>query len=666
MFKRNSIAYQLISGGVLLVLIPLLAVGLMSVSKSANAFRLLSKNQIKVVAENLARITQMNLLTELSQARTLAAKNMVIRAAGYKYQGDSGEFAHILPHLRQNIKETFEQMDAHYEGLFLTDRQGNVFVSVRTGGEDYSGINISDREYFQNVIKSKRAVIGGMTRSKATDKVISVACAPIQSASGVVLGTLGMVIEADYFSRLISEWKIGESGYGCMLDSKGLVLSHPVNRHVLSLNFASENGFEGIFKKITSLETGVDEYFFNGIEKIGGYAPVGINNWFVFITQEMDELMQLACSIRDSTLVIGVAALVVSIFFLFYLSKAIVNPLNSVVAGLKDIAEGEGDLTMRLAVTRKNEIGELASWFNTFIKKLQDIIRQTGEHAALVDESSAAISKITGQMLLNVEKTAGRADTVAISGGEVNTNINNMAAAMEESSTNTNMVASAAEEISLTINDIARNSDNARTMSHDAVDKSREIASRMAALGSAASSIGRVTEVITDISEQTNLLALNATIEAARAGDAGKGFAVVAQEIKALAMQTSGATLDIKNQIQGIQDSTGIVVKDIDGIAMVIKTMNDIVSSIASAVEEQSSATTDIAGNISQLSLGIQEVNGNVAQSSSAADEIAREILQLNSELGEISHGIGQMNIRTEAMDKMSSQLNTIVGTFKV
>jgi methyl-accepting chemotaxis protein len=185
-------------------------------------------------------------------------------------------------------------------------------------------------------------------------------------------------------------------------------------------------------------------------------------------------------------------------------------------------------------------------------------------------------------------------------------------------------------------------------------------------LGNAANSIGKVIETITDISEQVNLLALNATIEAARAGDAGKGFAVVANEIKELAKQTAGATLDIKKQIEGIQGTTDGTVTSINEISQVIANVNEIVSTIATAVDEQSAATGEIASNIKQASQGIQEVNQNVNQSSSVSAEITEDIATVNQTTTDISNNSGQLSASAGELQRMAAEMNGIVGAFKI
>jgi methyl-accepting chemotaxis protein len=366
------------------------------------------------------------------------------------------------------------------------------------------------------------------------------------------------------------------------------------------------------------------------------------------------------------TVLICGAIFAIVIALCLYIVFGITRALRQMIDSFQDIAEGEGDLTKRINLKSKDELAELARWFNTFLGKLQGIIAKLAESSGHVDRASGELSRIAEQMSGGAESTSKRANSVAVSAEEMSSNLNAVAAAMEQSTTNTGMVAAASEEMTATINEIAQNADKASRISDKAVHQSKSAADNMGHLGHAAQAIGKVTETITEISEQTNLLALNATIEAARAGDAGKGFAVVANEIKELAKQTAEATLDIKRQIEGIQNTTHSAVTEIDEVSMVITNVNDIVTTIATAVEEQSAATREIATNISQATQGIQEVNENVSQSSAVAAEITRDISGVNSATDEISNNSGQVKQSVEDLQRMAAELNGIVGSFKI
>jgi len=365
---------------------------------------------------------------------------------------------------------------------------------------------------------------------------------------------------------------------------------------------------------------------------------------------------------------LAVSAGGIAVLFLFSLImiRAIIRPLNNTVSMLKNIAEGEGDLTKRLPVISKDEIGEMARWFNIFIEKIQTIISDVSGNAQNLNGASISLSEIAGVVAKGAEQTNTKAASVAAAGEEMHSNMNSVAAAMEEAASNINMVASASEQISSTISEVADNTENARVITGNAVSLAKSASDQVNQLGMAAKEIGKVVESITDISDQVNLLALNATIEAARAGEAGKGFAVVANEIKELARQTSDATGLVKNRIEGIQSSTEITVSQILTISKIVIDINQTVSAIAAAVEEQSVTTREITGNINQASTGISEINKNVAQSNAVSGEIARDISDVTQAAGEMSESSAKVNKSAEALLTLSGNLTAMVGKFKV
>ncbi len=356
----------------------------------------------------------------------------------------------------------------------------------------------------------------------------------------------------------------------------------------------------------------------------------------------------------------------IGLFLGFIISRGITRPIKDAMAGLKDIAEGEGDLTRRLDAKGKDEVGELAKWFNTFMEKLQGIIKDVAQSTNTLRLSTNDLSKLSSMMSEGTSDMSSKSRTVAASSEEMSSSMVSIAASMEQASTNLNIVASSAEEMTATVNEIAKNAENARGITGKAVSQAVSASSKVDELGKSAREIGKVTETITEISDQTNLLALNATIEAARAGEAGKGFAVVANEIKELAKQTANATQEIKKRIKDIQDNTSGTVLEIGQITRVINDVNEIVTTIATAVEEQSSATREIAGNVSQASEGISNVNENVAQSSTVSNEIARDIGDVNSLVEEINAVGLKVDGNAGELNKLVEKLTVIVGKFKI
>lgn len=360
---------------------------------------------------------------------------------------------------------------------------------------------------------------------------------------------------------------------------------------------------------------------------------------------------------------IGIAAFLALSFFLV---SAITKPLHQVVAGLKDIAEGEGDLTNRLEVRSQDEMGELAKWFNVFIEKIQAVIRDVAQNAGLLQTSSGQLLDIARQMSTGADQTSTKANTVAAAGEEMSESMNTVATSMGEAAGNVTMVAAAVEEMTSTITQIADNAEKASKMTAGAVNQTEKASVQISELGESAKDIGKVIETITDISEQVNLLALNATIEAARAGEAGKGFAVVANEIKELARQTADATNEIKQRVMGIQHSTKGTVAEIEAITKVVNEVNQIVGVIAGAVDEQSAATKEIANNISQASTGISEVSQNVSQGSVVSAQIAQDIGEVKDAAAAMSNNSTQVDQSATALSRLAGELNTMVHRFKV
>jgi methyl-accepting chemotaxis protein len=379
--------------------------------------------------------------------------------------------------------------------------------------------------------------------------------------------------------------------------------------------------------------------------------------------QTVEGAHAIASTGRMITVICLVIGVVLAIFSGFLLTRAITKPLFKGVDLAKAMADG--DLTKSMDVDQRDEIGVLAKSLNEMTANLRQMFTDISQGVGKVDESSNQLAAIANQMSAGAESTASRSSLVATAAEEMSANQSSIAAAMEQASVNINMVASATEEMSATINEIARNSSDAKEITGKAVDQSLKASERVNELGRAADEINQVTEVITEISEQTNLLALNATIEAARAGEAGKGFAVVANEIKDLAKQTAAATLDIKNKIQGVQQATGVTVKEINDIGMVIADVDKIVATIAAAVEEQTATTREISQNVHQASQGIAEVNENVAQSSTVSAEIASDIATVNNSAAEMSQASAQVKISAEELSGIAEQLKTMMAKFK-
>jgi methyl-accepting chemotaxis protein len=317
------------------------------------------------------------------------------------------------------------------------------------------------------------------------------------------------------------------------------------------------------------------------------------------------------------------------------ISRSVTGALGKTIEVLRHVAGG--DLTQRLEVERRDEVGQMASALNEALANMAATVEAIAGDSRTVAGSSEELSEVSRKMAEAAEETS--AQTGAVS------------AASEQVSRNVQTVATGIEEMSASIKEIANSAGEAVRVAHGAVEAAEKTNWTVGRLGESSAEIGQVVKVINSIAEQTNLLALNATIEAARAGEAGKGFAVVANEVKELAKQTGNATEDIGRKIQSIQASTQEAVEAIEGIGAVINRINDISSTIASAVEEQSATTNEISRNIAEAAKGTEEIARNVTGMAEATKSASR--------------GAGETQTAAAELARMAAELQSLVARFR-
>lgn len=355
---------------------------------------------------------------------------------------------------------------------------------------------------------------------------------------------------------------------------------------------------------------------------------------------------------RRFVLMMAVLAIIIAFVVAYLLAQSIVKPLRATVANLHDIADGEGDLTRRLDESGSDELSDLAKVYNVFVGKIQDLIRQVSDATDQMATSTEELSHIAEESRQGAQ--AQRDHTT-----QVVTAMHQMTVSIQEIAGNTNQAASTAEATTETTDHgrqaVARNVTTIDELAQEVLAAAQTIKE----LEQQSSDIGQVLEVIGNIAAQTNLLALNAAIEAARAGEQGRGFSVVADEVRNLALRTQQSTGEIEKIVESIQAST----------QNVVAAMGRNRQKTDSAVTE-ANATAERLLEIKSSVDAIHDMNTQVATAVEEQDHVAEDVNRSINTISDIAEqseqSVGQTAQASHELAQLATQLQVLVGRFKI
>ncbi|CAG0957873.1 methyl-accepting chemotaxis protein [Geobacter sp.] len=378
---------------------------------------------------------------------------------------------------------------------------------------------------------------------------------------------------------------------------------------------------------------------------LDNYIPKQVGIAYQAANKEMDHVLSLTRTQILITVFI-VAALLLTC--LIATALRVGSSLRMIVDRLRDIAEGDGDLTKRIELSSQDEFGELAACFNAFVEKLHGIIFEVTQNTLQVAAASYQLQATAEQMAHGAEEAASQSGAVASASEE-------LAASTFEIASNCGTVAESTRNANDTATVGATVIQNTVAIMERIAERVRDSARTVESLGVRGTQIGEIISTIEDIADQTNLLALNAAIEAARAGEQGRGFAVVADEVRALAERTSRATREISQMIKGVQEETrGAVATMEQGVREVEKgtveasrsgdavreilelfrSLDTQVGEIATTADDQTRTTADISANILTISEIIETTAKGASDSAQAAEGLAHLAEQLKALVG--------------------------------
>jgi methyl-accepting chemotaxis protein len=555
--KKKTLGFKLIAGGIIAVMIPLLVVGIFAAVKASGALETAAKERAVEGATKLAGLIQEVLTVELKVASAIAISNDAVNAATNKN----------VEVMNRQLADAMQKIGKDYETIFITDVNGIVVADGSNGA--YKGLSFADRGYFQKA-KEGKANVGAVVKSKKSGNPVTTACAPI-TKDGKFVGSAVIGLKMDSLSDKVTA-KMGQTGYGFVVDQTGLLIAHPDKTKILMLNMSTLVGMEEITKSMLAKQTTVQDYIFQGTKKIAGITPVELTGWSVCVTQDTNEFLAAAHSIRNFIVIIGIIFLALTIVCVTFFARSISLPIKSAVDQMSEAA---------------NQVASASGQVST---ASQSLAEGSSEQASAIEETSSSLEEMSSMTKQNASNAA-QADGLMKQANQVIQKANEGMKSLTRSMTE---ITAASEETS------------------------------------------KIIKTIDEIAFQTNLLALNAAVEAARAGEAGAGFAVVADEVRNLAIRAADAAKNTSGLIEGtvrkIKDGSTLVVNTNEAfveVSVSASKVGELLGEISAASQEQSQGIDQINKAVSEMDKVTQSTAATAEESASASEEMNAQAEQM-------------------------------------